>query len=137
MPLATHPNVTFEVVLSIDEDLPKTKRPVFIFRYVSIAEWEEIAGLSDEFDEATDSKQMVDIAMQIIKKLLVTWRNMKTPSGQIITFNIKKLKSLISLKELTELMMAAVSQRPSILVKKKLDSQSPSSTARAAKTAKA
>jgi len=137
MPLATHPNVTFEVVLSIDEDLPKTKRPVFIFRYVSIAEWEEIAGLSDKFDEATDSKQMVDIAMQIIKKLLVTWRNMKTPSGQIITFNIKKLKSLISLKELTELMMAAVSQRPSILVKKKLDSQSPSSTARAAKTAKA
>ena len=137
MPLATHPNATFEVVLSTDEDLPKTKRPVFVFRYVSIAEWEEIAGLSDEFDEATDSKQMVDRAMQIIKKLLVGWRSMKTPGGQKIAFNIKKLKSLISLGELTELMMAAVSQRPSILVKKKLDLQSHSSTARAAKTAKA
>jgi len=125
------------MVLSTDEDLPKAKQPVFVFRYVSIAEWEEIAKLSDKFDASMDSSQMIETALQVVKKLLVGWRNIKTPAGQTITFNVKKLKSLIGLGELTELMQAAVSQRPSIAVKKKSDSRSRSATARAAKTAKA
>lgn len=137
MPLATRPNATFEVVLSTDKDLPKAKQPVFVFRYVSIAEWEEIAKLSDKFDTSMDSSQMIEAALQVVKKLMVGWREMKTPAGQKIAFNVKKLKSLIGLGELTELMQAAVSQRPSTAVKKKSDSRSPSTMARVAKTAKA
>lgn len=137
MPLATRPNATFEVVLSTDEDLPKTKRPVFIFRCVNIIEWEELGKFSDEFDETKDSKKMIEAAMKVINLVLVDWRNMKMPAGQKITFNLKRLKSLLSPTELVELMKAAVSQRPSVQDKKKLNLPSPSSTTRAAKTAKA
>ena len=45
MPLVTHPNATYEVVLSSDSNLPKNKQPVFVFRYLSIADWEEVRQL--------------------------------------------------------------------------------------------
>ena len=137
MPLATHPNATYEVVLSNDSNLPKNKRPVFVFRYLSVADWEEVARLSDEFDNCTDSKQMVDLAFRIIEKTLCDWRKMKLPSGKQIPFNIKRLKSMIALREATELMQAGVSQRPSLEDKKKFDSQSRFGMGRAAKTAPA
>lgn len=123
MPLATRPNATYEMVLSTDANLPKNKQPVFVFRHLSILEWEEIAKLSDKFEAATDSVKMIDLAFEVIEKTLVNWQNMKTTSGKKIPFKLKKLKSMVSLQEATELMQAAVSQRPSFEDKKKLDSR--------------
>lgn len=136
MPLATRPNATYEVVLSTDMDLPEAERPVFIFRYVSLLEWEKIAKLDDEFQEATDAKNMIELALQVIGLTLHSWRNMKMPDGKVVSYNQKKLKSLVSMKELTELMMAAITQRPSEEDKKKLDLPSDSSSAGSAETAK-
>ena len=71
MPLATRPNATYKVVLSTDEHLPRDKQPVFIFRHLSIIEWETIAGLNDKFDMANDSKEMIDLAFDVIKRRCV------------------------------------------------------------------
>lgn len=136
MPLATRPNATYEIVLSTDKHLPEDKRPVFIFRFISTIEWEQIADLSDEFDAATDTKQMTKLAFKVIEKVLCGWRNMTPPDGKEIPFNLKKLRGMITLQEAIELMQAAVSQRPSSEDKKKFDSPSDSSTAESAKPAK-
>jgi len=136
MPLATRPNATYEIVLSTDEHLSNDKQPVFVFRYLSIIEWEEIARLNDKFEGAKDASEMIDLAFQVIKKTLCNWRNMKTTTGEQIPYDPEKLKSMVTLQEATELMLAAVSQRPSLEDKKKFDSQSQSSSGRRAKTAK-
>ncbi|GAH55088.1 unnamed protein product [marine sediment metagenome] len=136
MPLATRPNAMYEVVLSSDAELPKENQPVFIFRYLSILEWEEIARLNDKFEKAGEATEMINLAFKVIEKTLHGWRNMKTPAGKEIAFDPKRLKSMLSLPETTELMQAAVSQRPSLMDKKKFDSPSASSTAKSAKTAK-
>ncbi len=137
MPLATHPNATYETVLSTDAHLPKNKQPVFVFRYLSIIDWQGIAKLNDKFDTAANTAEMIDLAFQVIGKTLCDWRNMKTAAGKLIAYDPKKLKSMVTLQETTELMLAAVAQRPSVEEKKKLDSQSDSSTEQSAKTAKA
>ena len=137
MPLATHPNATYKIVLSTDAHLPKDKQPIFIFRYLSVIDWEEIAKLNDKFETAANSIEMIDLAFQVIKSTLCDWRNMKTKSGKAISFNPKKLKSMVTLQEATELMQAAVAQRPSFEDKKKFDLQSDSSTERSAKIVKA
>lgn len=136
MPLATRPNAKFEVVLSTDLHLPKEEQPVFIFRYTNCIEWEEIAALSDKFDASLETTEMLDLAFQVIDKTLCDWRKMKRPSGQTITFNLKKLKSMVTPAEATELMKAGVSQQPSVEDKKKLESPSISSTEQSAKNAK-
>lgn len=136
MPLATNPNATYELVLSTDAELPKEKQPVFIFRYLNITEWEKIAKLNDEFETSTEASQMIDLAFKVIEKTLCGWRNMKPPSGNEINFNFKKLKDMVTLAEATELMQAAVSQRPTVADKKKLDSQSESNTDKSVKTVK-
>ena len=136
MPLATHPNATYEFVLSTDSHLPKDKQPIFIFRYLSVLEWGEIAKLNDRFEKAKDAAEMMDLAAKVILKTLSGWRNMIAPSGKEIPYEPEKLKSMVTLQEITELMAAAVEQRPSFDDKKKLDSPSDSSTELSAKTAK-
>jgi len=121
MPLATRPNATYKIVLSTDRDLPKEKQPVFVFRYLSILEWEGIAQLNDKFEEAGSGVEMINLAFQVIEKTLCGWQNMKTASGKEIPYKPKKLKSMVTLQEATDLMQAAVSQAPSLEDKKKLD----------------
>jgi len=120
--------------------LPKGKQPVFIFRYLSVDEWEKLAKLNDEFDETgkkdTNPVVMINLAFKAIKMALVGWRNMKTPKGKAIPFDLKKLKSMVTVGEATELMMAAVSQRPSFGDKKKFDLPSDFGTEQFAKTVK-
>ncbi len=137
MPLATRPNATYELVLSTDAHLPKDKQPMFIFRYLNIIEWEEIAVLNDKFESSVNTREMINSAFQVIKKTLCDWRNMKTVSGEEIPYNPEKLKSMVTLQETTELMQAAVSQTPTVEDKKKSDSRSTSSMGKSAKGAEA
>lgn len=136
MPLATHPDAIYEVVLSTDKHLPKDKQPVFVFRYLSVMEWQEIAKLNDKFEGTTNADEMIDLAFQVIKKTLRSWRNMTTAKGRKIPYDPEKLKTMVTLQEATELMMAAVSQRPSLESKKKLESPSRSGSGKRAKNVK-
>lgn len=136
MPLATRPGQTYEVVLSTDKDLPTEDQPIFFFRSVSCIEWEEIAKFNDEFEAVGDSQIMLNLAFKIIEKTLCGWQNMKIPTGEVINFDLKGLRALVTLQEATELMMAAVAQRTNVSDKKKLDLQSASSTAAPVKAAK-
>jgi len=123
-------------VLSTDAHLPKEKRPVFVFRYLSVIAWEEIAKLNDKFEKATEASEMIALAFQVIEHTLCDWKNMKTPAGKTIAYAPKELKSMVTLEEATELMQAAVSQRPSLEDKKKSDLPLDSSSTASAKPAK-
>ena len=103
---------------------------------MSIKDWEEIAKLDTAFDVAVDSLTMIDLAFQAIEKTLCGWRNMKKASGEEIPYEPKKLKSMVTLQEATELMQAAVAQRPSLEDKKKFDLPSDLGTAESAKDVK-
>ncbi|MHC4617209.1 MAG: hypothetical protein ACYTEQ_05590 [Planctomycetota bacterium] len=102
---------------------------------MNVVEWEEIASLSDKFDAGTDTSEMLNLAFQVIEKTLCGWRNMKMPSGAQIPYDIKRLRSMVTLAEATELMQAAVDQRPRLEDKKKSESRSRSASRRSAKTA--
>lgn len=136
MPLATRPNQKYEFVLTTDMELPEKSRPVFIFRYLNVLDWEKIAEINDDFDKTKGTKILIEQAFKVIEKTLVDWRNMKNSEGQEVGFNLMLLKSMLSLAELTELMMAAVAQRPSVEDKKKLSSPSALNTAPATTPAK-
>ncbi len=136
MPLATRPDARYETVLTTDKHLPKDKQPVFVFRYLSVIEWQEIAKLNDKFEGTANADEMIDLAFQVIKKTLCSWRSMKTTTGKQIPYEPEKLKSMVTLQEATELMMAAVSQRPSLEDKKKFDSPSRSGSGKRVKTVK-
>jgi len=58
------------------------------------------------------------------------------PDGEDIAFNPEKLRSMVTLQEATELMMAAVAQRPTVEDKKKLPSQSGLDMAKSVKDVK-
>ena len=137
MPLATRPNETYDVVLCTDAHLPAGEQPVFVFRYLSVVQWKEAAKLNDQYDATKEAGELFDLAFQVIRKVLCNWRNMKEAGGKVIPYDPKKLDTLLSLQETTELMMRAVDQGPTVEDKKKLDLPLDSSTAKSAKTAKA
>ena len=131
MPLATRPNQKYEFVLSTDMELPEESRPVFIFRYLNVLDWEQIAGLNDKIESTRDGKEALRLLFEVIEKTLVGWRNMKNSEGQEVEFNLMLLKSMVSMPEARELLLAAMAQMPNIEDKKKLSSQSTLNTASA------
>jgi len=139
MPLATNPNATYKIVLSTDTYLPEEERPVFIFRYLSATEWQQITKLSDKFDQLSNTEKMLNLAFEVIEKIMVGWEKMIMPDGKKIPFDLAKLQSMVTLQEATELMQAAISQRPNIDDKKKftLPLESSMDSSASAKTAKA
>ena len=137
MPTALEPNAVYEVVLESDSKKPKDVRPTFIFRYLSSRKWKEMARLSDAFEKDITGEGAIDTVFKAVKMGLASWRNMNRPDGEEIEFDADMLEDIVTPAEALELMEAAVSQLPTVEDKKKLDSPSPSSGAKSAKTAKA
>jgi hypothetical protein len=132
MPLVLEPDSTYEYVLSCDAHKPKEEQPTFIFKYLSSRKWREVAKLSDTFDKDDAGNAAIDAVFEAIQKTLAGWRNMIEPNGKEIEFDAKKLEDIVTPAEAMELLRASVSQMPTVEDKKKLDSQSTSSTARSA-----
>ena len=135
MPLALEPNATYDVVLSIDADKPEDRRPTFVFRYLSSRKWKELARLTDKFEKDDSGEAAIDAVFDVIRMVLAGWRNMIGPDGKEIPYNPAELDDMVTPAEAMELMMAAEGQVPNVEDKKKLESQSQSSTGRPAKSA--
>jgi len=137
MPLTCDPDSTYDVVLEIDKDKEPDKQPKFIFQYLTGRKWKEVANLSDAFDEAKGGAAMLDLAFDTIKVALIGWKNLTNSKGEDIPFNLNELDNILTMTEATELMQAAVSQNVTVEDKKKLESQSDSSTEQSAATVQA
>jgi len=136
MPLTTRPNSTYDYVLSTDQDLAKDDQPVFVFKYVNVIIWQELAKAEDQFNTAGDTGKMIDIAFGIIEQVLVSWRNWTDGNtSKVIPFDRKKLKGNLTLNEMTELMQAGIAQLPTIDDKKKSEPQPQSDSGKSAKIA--
>jgi hypothetical protein len=132
MPLTCNPDSTYDVVLECDKHKEPDNQPAFVFQYLTGRKWKEVANLSDSFESASGGAAMLDLAFDTIKIALVGWKNLTNSKGEEIPFNLNELDNILTMTEATELMQAAVSQNVTVDDKKKLESQSDSSTEQSA-----
>jgi hypothetical protein len=137
MSLAADPKATYSHVLFSDRELAQDKQPVFSFRYLTSRQCKELDKSREEFDKAKIGEEVVMAAVKVLIKTLTGWKNVKDGDNNIIEFDIAKIEDVASPAELAELVMMAVSQRPTPEDKKKLESPSPSGSDNSAKTAPA
>lgn len=119
MPRICDPDATFKVILLSDQG--KENPPAFIFRYASSRQWRKIAEIADRIDVGTDAGKMLDEVIAVIKKFIIGWESMTEPGGAEIVFDVEKLEDLLTPSEITEILMGAVAQIPTVEDKKKLD----------------
>lgn len=114
MPQAIDPSQTFEIVLESDEGKPEAERPCFVFRYLSVRDWRNVAATADKITglttDSTNSAEVLDVVFQTIQTSLVGWRNMgEAFDGK--AFDPKDLDALLTPGELFELFNKMLSQK--------------------------
>ena len=129
MSIAANPKATFDYVL--ESDRGNENPPVFVLRYLPADEWQLLQRQSDMTEGIDEGHQVVHAAKKIITAGLVDWRNVILANGSPADYDASIIGKVASLEDIMELMYAVVNQRPSPEDKKKLSSQSPSSTANA------
>ena len=132
MALGTSPGQRFEVWLKDDEKKLKKNRRIFIMQYLSCNDWQELAKMHNEFYTLSDDGSLKK-AWEIIGKCLVGWANIG------VKFDGEKMAEIvgnvISMPQVTELMLLAITQSPTENDRKKSGSPSGSGTAGSARDA--
>lgn len=100
MPIALDKGRTFDVVLKTDQAKPKGKQPTFVFRYLTVAEWQRVLDLASADG---DPKQMMSMLVNAIGIGLVDWRRMVGLDGEAIKFDPATLPELLTIGEMKEL----------------------------------
>jgi hypothetical protein len=134
MPLAVNPNKRYVYVLESDRGIEKEKQPTFIFRYLTGLEQMDIADRLNNVGKQSSEKERMQFIFNIVATGLVGWENMVDLEGRPITFELDRMPSFLTIGEAFELAYAAMQQGITIEDKKKLDSQSDSSSAKSAET---
>jgi hypothetical protein len=104
MPISLQPGRTFRITLDSDKDTPDPK-PAFIFRVVSMAEFEDLGDLHDQLENLKRNKpdatmrDAMDLMAKTISFAMVGWENM----GSFGDYAPGKLKQVLSLGEGQEL----------------------------------
>lgn len=136
MPLATNPKAICIEVLDSDLPLPEADQPKFYYHYLTGLEQMDLAQKMDDIEMSGTGKEAVRKVFELAATHMTGWTNIRDKKGAIVTFDPKKLSSIMGLSEAQELIQKLLLQSPSVMDKKKLDSQSESNTAKSAKTAK-
>jgi hypothetical protein len=104
MPLALNPQRVADVSLRLDQSVPATERPAFLFKFLTKAEYEKVDGIlsaapSDDAGFLKAMKEAIAIGLR-------GWRNIVV-DGQPVPFDaataIDKLDELLTPDELVEL----------------------------------
>lgn len=128
MSLAADPQKTFSCVLPSDQHLPPEKQPKFYFRFMTCRQWSEFIELRNQVSKAKTDKEIVNIALTVIKKNLAGWENVNSTENKNIKFDLDKLVDILSNDDLYELMVIQSVQGVTIDDKKKLELPLPSDT---------
>jgi hypothetical protein len=138
MPIALEPGEVFKVILESDKSKPKNKQPYFEFRFLSGRQWKEFIQKQAKIKKAKGGIEALDRLLELLAIGLVNWKNMIDPeTKKTIKFNIKEMDRLLTMSEAAELLVKFQNQSIDVetIDKKKLDSQSESSTEQSAKPA--
>ena len=129
MPIASNPNQRIKLSLATDMEIPEDKRPVFIFRYLTNAEWKYLSRISDTIESGTKSAADLYEKMEdALEDVLAGWENMTGTDGKPAKFNTAGLTNIINPSETWELVFELLGRvRPEVEDLKK--SESPSSSA--------
>jgi hypothetical protein len=128
MPIALDPRETFEIVL--DSDVREVGlAPTFIFRYLTVREWREIAPLGDDQAalSALSTVVAVDKLMAALRLNLIGWANVRDRDGEEIAYGPDRLEDVLTMGEAWELYFKARRQ-VRLGADEKKDSGSPSPT---------
>ncbi len=141
MPIGTSPNSTYKHVLESDQGRPDP--PAFIFKYFNVKEAKKFYALQKKQEAAgDDTDKLFDIFVETLVLALVGWENMIGLDGSKLDFANDKeslpdtLMELLTVEEVTELMVVAVNHGVTDNDKKKLDSQLASDTVASVKDVK-
>ncbi len=117
MQLALSPNVTFPVVLKCDLTTTTQKRPTFKVKYLTGAEWEQVASIDDrlsELDKKSSGPDAMDIIYEAVALGIAGWKNMVDPkTKKQIPFRagVKQLKKVIGFADAKELIDRILKQQ--------------------------
>lgn len=138
MPLALNPNRKFAVVLESDKELPEKERPTFLFRYVTVFQWQDLADSINKIQpESMSEIQYADQVLNLLFGSLIGWENITDPeTKKPIPFSRKNAKRILTFGEINELMNKMANQNMEIEDIKKSASPSASSMGRSAKNVK-
>lgn len=115
MPRALDPRKTFEVWL--DGDADKQPRPTFVCKYLTGAEWIEVATVGERVEkgrQAGTPQAMVEPIYTALRISIVDWEHMTGRDGAEIRFAQSRLEELLDVIEAQELIgkvLAACSAR--------------------------
>lgn len=131
MPLAINPKARCTIELESDVIFYEpADRPRFIYRFLTGAEWLQIADMQTAIGSANDGADALNLAYQAAAVGLVNWENIIDPETKNpIKFNLKKLNKIVGLNEAMELATKILQQTPDYGDKKKFELQSESNTA--------
>ena len=118
-PLATNPKQIWKVSLESDENLPKSKRPTFHYRYLTGMEQIDLADTMDQLADAPSGKAAFERVFAAAATKLVKWTNIVDEKGKAIPFDGKNLSQVVGLTEANELIQKLLGQGPTVDDKKK------------------
>ena len=139
MPLALNTKKTYKVILDSDSETVDNQ-PYFTYRYLTCEELDKVASIDDRIAEVKEDgsyKDITDIMCEAASMGLSDWAGMVDPiTAKNIKFDPARLKSVVGIVEMRELIGAILAQTPTIDDKKKYESQSESDTEQSVKPVK-
>jgi len=148
MPIPLSPSETFDLVVRSDQavdgdgrplaDQPKDL-PTFTFRHLSGREQRVMAGMIEAVEELTSSAVVIDKWFEILRFVLVGWRNLHDPrqGNQEISYDPDRLEDVLQYGEAHELVYRVFGYAPSAADLGNSASQSSSASAGSASPAAA
>ncbi len=140
MPLAIDPEKKLKIVLESDKG--KKPEPYFEFKHSTKRQFDNLLEIIEKIDDAQKDDDLpfdnINELFKLVSDRMTSWGNMINPStGKPIPYVQSELDSLITVAEAFELLYSLASQLPGIDDKKKLESQSPSSSGKSVKRVRA
>ena len=135
MPIATDLRKRSRIVLKSDQDLPEKEQPVFIFRRLTGTESLDLAELVDGISEKDTPAKALEKAYKAVVIGLIGFENITDLAGNKLKFGDEIYwQDILTIDEMMELAHRNFNEQEiSAEDKKKLDSQSASSTGKSAR----
>jgi len=100
--IALNPESRVEVTLPHYERMPEGERPVFVARFMTCREHQQVGRL---FDEAVKQGGYGGVTqlVEVLRLMLVDWRHVVDAHGRQVPFDVEKLPDLLTWEEMWSL----------------------------------
>jgi hypothetical protein len=125
MPRALIPGECNRISLAIDEHLPETDRPAFIYAVHTCRQWRELSAANDSLAASKSGAEAIDKMFSALRIGLIGWQGMANPeTGDPIAFDPNELDRLLTTSEACELLLKVIAAgRASVADRKNSESR--------------